>query len=121
MGFPLKEQMRRGLVRQLDIAEYVTADEGTPVREVLYRMRVVDCSTTLVTREKILTGVFTERDVLRKVANRPETWDDPILELHDAPACGGAPGGQRPSGRGVDELRPLPRHSGGRCARPGSG
>src|SRR5687767_921857 len=72
--------MRRGLVRQLDISQYVTAEEATPVREVLFRMRVVDCSTALVTRDERLTGVFTERDVLRKVANRPETWDRPIRE-----------------------------------------
>ena len=30
MPLQLKEQMRRGLVRQLDIKEYVTADETTP-------------------------------------------------------------------------------------------
>jgi CBS domain-containing protein len=81
VALSLKQQLRRGLVRQLDLKEYVTADEGTPVREVLYRMRVVDCSTALITREERLAGVFTERDVLRKVVNRPDTWDRPIRDF----------------------------------------
>jgi CBS domain-containing protein len=72
--------MRRGLVRQLEIQDYVTADEEMLVRDVLYRMRTVDCSTALITRQDVLAGVFTERDVLRKVVNRPETWDRPIRD-----------------------------------------
>jgi CBS domain-containing protein len=77
----IKEVIGGCIVGQLDLAEFATAEDTTPVVEVLRRMRACDSSTTLVTRDDRLVGIFTERDVLKKVVNRPERWELPVREL----------------------------------------
>ena len=77
----LAETIRNSPVGHLDLEGYVAADAQTPVRDVLKLMRGFDRTTTLVTRSERLVGVFTERDVLRKVVSQPETWEKPIGEL----------------------------------------
>jgi CBS domain-containing protein len=77
----LASEVRNGHIGHLDLEAYVKADESTSVREVVRLMRRLDRTTTLVTRDDRLAGIFTERDVLRKVVTRPETWDRPVREL----------------------------------------
>jgi CBS domain-containing protein len=74
-------EIKTHMVGMLDLKEFVTVDETTPVSEVLRAMRTHDTSTTLVTREGRLTGIFTERDVLKKVVPDPEALGRPIREL----------------------------------------
>ncbi len=76
----LTEAVRSRRVGHLELDGFVSAEETTPVREVLYRMRQCDCMTVLVLHEGRLAGIFTERDALRKVLTRPETWDTPVGE-----------------------------------------
>jgi len=64
--------------RDLELSSCVIVPEEAPVRDVLSRMRQVSRSIALVTDEEGLTGIFTERDVLRKVVLNPETWDLPV-------------------------------------------
>ena len=59
----------------------LTADERAPVREVLEQMRQCNRTTTLVMRGPELRGIFTERDVLHKVALRQGILDRAVGEL----------------------------------------
>lgn len=77
----LGKAIRENKVGHLDLTEYVTTTEDTPVREVVSLMRRLNRTTTLVTRDGALTGIFTERDVLHKVALQPSALDAPVREL----------------------------------------
>ena len=77
----LTEEIQSGLVGHLDLEGYVATDRSTPVRQVLALMRQTDRTTALVTEDGRLTGIFTERDVLKKVVSRPDAWDRPVGEF----------------------------------------
>src|SRR4051794_27337905 len=77
----LGKAIRENRVGHLDLTEYVTTTEDTPVREVVDLMRRLNRTTTLVTRDGALRGIFTERDVLHKVALQPAALDAPVREL----------------------------------------
>lgn len=68
-------------VSHLDLSRYTTVETGTPVREVLKLMREQRRNCVLVTDAGRLIGIFTERDVLRKIAQAPETWSRPVDEF----------------------------------------
>jgi len=76
--------IKSGQVGHLDLEGYVTADDGTLVRDLLVQMRRFDRTTALLTREGRLSGIFTERDVLQQVLTQPETLDRPVRELMTA-------------------------------------
>jgi CBS domain-containing protein len=66
----------------MDLTEYVLAEEGLPVGEVVRRMRTCRCSTALITGpDGSLAGIFTERDVLHKAVTHPANWPLPVREL----------------------------------------
>jgi len=67
-------------VSHLDLSGYTTVDAGTPVRDVLSHMREQRQNCVLVTDAGRLAGIFTERDVLRKVIHAPDTWSRPVDE-----------------------------------------
>lgn len=77
----LGKAIRENRVGHLDLTEYVTTTEDAPVREVVDLMRRLNRTTTLVTRDGALSGIFTERDVLHKVALQPSALDAPVREL----------------------------------------
>jgi CBS domain-containing protein len=74
-------EIRSAQMRHLDLGGYITAEEATPVREVVDRMRRCDCSTGLITKDHRLTGIFTERDLLKRVLGRPDVLDRPIRDF----------------------------------------
>ena len=74
----LNEEIRSGLVGHLDLHSYVATDTSTPVRQVLELMRHSDRTTALITENGQLVGIFTERDVLRKIVSRPNALDQPV-------------------------------------------
>lgn len=65
-------------VRHLDLSRYCQVASGTTVREALATMRRERCRAILVTQGDTLVGIFTERDVLRRVVLEPETLDGPV-------------------------------------------
>ncbi|MFQ5400232.1 MAG: cyclic nucleotide-binding/CBS domain-containing protein [Anaerolineae bacterium] len=77
----LEEELRSERISHLDLSEYSQVSGNTTVRETLAAMREAGCNVCLIVDEGSLVGVFTDRDVLRKVATRPETWDQPIREF----------------------------------------
>ena len=65
-------------VGHLDLLPFLAVPIGTRVSEVLARMREQRQNCALITDgDARLVGIFTERDVLHKVASRPES-----LTLH---------------------------------------
>jgi CBS domain-containing protein len=74
----LERDLRAEQVAHLDLSVVTAAESGTPVREVLERMRRAGHGCALITREGRLVGIFTERDALHKVVDRPDSWDGPI-------------------------------------------
>ena len=75
------KKLQEETIGRLDLAGYVSCEADAIVGEVLKRMRASRVSAVLVETAGQLTGIFTERDVLVKVADNPETWDLPIAEL----------------------------------------
>ena len=69
----------KGLLEDMP-ALYVSSD--TPAREVIRRMKESTASCALVVDQQKLSGIFTEHDVLRKLAGGEEAaLDAPISEL----------------------------------------
>jgi CBS domain-containing protein len=56
-------------------------DEETPLSHVLELMRQENRGAVLVVSNGILTGIFTERDVLMKVAGQPTAMDSAVGQL----------------------------------------
>jgi CBS domain-containing protein len=74
----LRQELEAEQVRHLDLQGYCLVESGTSVRETLGRMRAEGGRTALITRGAELIGIFTERDVMRRVAGEPETLDGPV-------------------------------------------
>jgi CBS domain-containing protein len=74
-------EIQRGVVGHLDLQGYVQADASAPVAEVLRLMCRYDRTTALITRDDRIAGIFTERDVLKKIAGREEVLDRPVSEF----------------------------------------
>ena len=74
----LKEELETEQVQHLDLSRYCAVPSGTPVREALAMMRAEEGRPMLIVRDEQLIGIFTERDVLQRVAGRPETLEGPI-------------------------------------------
>lgn len=74
----LEHDLRAEPVTHLDLSVFTTAASGASVAAVLEQMRREGHGCALVTRAGQLIGIFTERDVLLKVIDHPETWTGPI-------------------------------------------
>ena len=68
-------------VLALGIDPPVIADDSTSLRGILQEMRNRRASCALLTREDRLAGVFTERDVVNRVAGVPGVLDGPVAEV----------------------------------------
>lgn len=66
-------------VGQLNLSDYCIVTQDTTVRETVDRMRSMRQNCAFVVGKGThLVGIFTDRDVLRKVAANPETWDQEV-------------------------------------------
>lgn len=65
-------------VGHLDLTRYTSVSKDHRVADVLEQMRSEEQNCALVVEDERLAGIFTERDVLMKVVDHPETWDQPI-------------------------------------------
>jgi CBS domain-containing protein len=74
----LKEELKSEDVMYLDSQAFCLAPVGTLVSDVVAQMRAEQATVCLVNRGQELAGIFTVRDVLRRVAPDPESWDRPI-------------------------------------------
>ncbi len=75
----VEEALREEKIARLDLGGYVIVPSGTPITQALALMRRSRVGAALVEdREGGLLGIFTERDVLTKIADLPSTWQQPI-------------------------------------------
>jgi signal-transduction protein with cAMP-binding, CBS, and nucleotidyltransferase domain len=74
----LKEELQAEQVGHLDLSKFTRVECGTTIRAALDKMRQEKYQVCLVTANGWLAGIFTERDLLRKVMPAPETLDEPI-------------------------------------------
>jgi CBS domain-containing protein len=74
----IEQDLRRQPVSRLDLSGFVTVGIWTPVFEVLRLMREEHVNAALVEDDEGLAGIFTERDVLLKVADEPSMWKLPV-------------------------------------------
>lgn len=74
--------LQKEQVGHLDLSHFVGVEGDVPVAEVLRRMREEDQNCALVLgADGRLAGIFTERDVLQKVATRSEALGSPVAAL----------------------------------------
>ncbi|MCP4360326.1 MAG: CBS domain-containing protein [Chloroflexi bacterium] len=80
----LKHELKAEQVAHLDLTEFCQVVSGTAVRDALTQMRRQKVNVCLVTVGNDLKGVFTDRDVMVRVATHSETLDQPIDEVMTA-------------------------------------
>ncbi len=73
--------LKQESVTEMDLSDYCTVDASASVRDVLTQMQVTHCRNALVLQEGKLVGIFTDRDVLMKVADNKDALDKPITDL----------------------------------------
>lgn len=74
----LKQELEAEQVTHLNLTDFCQAAMSTAVSEVIRIMQNQNSSICLVMDGETLTGVVTERDVLRRVATHPDTFTQPI-------------------------------------------
>ena len=74
----LESELRSERVSHLRLSGFTAVPAGTSVRDALGRMRSERNTVCLITADRNLTGIFTERDVLRRVMDVPGVLDGPI-------------------------------------------
>jgi CBS domain-containing protein len=77
----IEERIKVVEVLALGIDPPVIADAGRSLREIIREMRDRRSSCALLTREDRLAGVFTERDVVTRVAGVEGVLDRPVTEV----------------------------------------
>lgn len=78
----LESELRQERVAHLDLSDFSSVASGTSVRDALAKLRADGHNVCLITDGSgdgsQLKGIFTDRDVLRKVVGSPETLDAAI-------------------------------------------
>jgi CBS domain-containing protein len=77
----LETELREQKVAHLDLSSFSVVSSGATVRSALAQMRSDGNNACLVTEGEQLKGIFTDRDVLRKVIGAPAVLDGPIEEV----------------------------------------
>ncbi|MEZ4712878.1 MAG: CBS domain-containing protein [Caldilineaceae bacterium] len=78
----LESELREEHVSHLDLSGFSRVVSGMTVRDVMSQMRAERHNACLITdADDKLVGIFTDRDVLRKVVNAPQKLDAPIDEV----------------------------------------
>lgn len=69
-------------IGQLDLGEFCMVTADTTVRQTVERMQVMHQNCALVIgKGSQLVGLLTDRDVLQRVVNAPEVWDEPVTAV----------------------------------------
>ncbi|MEM7031650.1 MAG: CBS domain-containing protein [Chloroflexota bacterium] len=80
----LENDLQQEQVIHLDLTEFTVVDGETSVQETVKQMREADHHCAFVTKNDVLEGIFTDRDILRKVVGTPEVWSRPIKTVMTA-------------------------------------
>lgn len=66
-------------IQQLDLSDYCIVTADTSVQDTIERMRVMrqNCAI-IIGKGTHIVGILTDRDVLRRVVTKPETWSQAV-------------------------------------------
>ena len=73
--------LKQEKVIHLDLQNFSIVESGTSVQDAVDQMRHERHNCALIQKKGELIGIFTERDVLRKVVSDSSTWKKEIDEL----------------------------------------
>lgn len=76
----VETNLKQEKIMYLDLSEFCSVGSGTSVRDTVAAMRAGKTNAAFILKDGELVGIFTDRDVLHKVVQHPEIWDDPIDE-----------------------------------------
>lgn len=77
----LEQDLQHEKVRHLDLTQFTAVTFGASVRDTVDQMRNNGHHSAIVTKNGVLAGIFTDRDLLCRVVDAPETWDRSIEEV----------------------------------------
>ncbi len=77
----IAQDLRDEKVTMLDLSEYTLIESGTSVLETLKKMKEEKINCAFITRGGRLVGILTDRDVLRRVVDRPDLWERTVDEI----------------------------------------
>lgn len=80
----LEQELQAEQVSHLDLTGFSQVPKGTTISDTIATMRAERHNVCLITAEERLVGIFTDRDVLRKVAPYPELLGEPIDKVMTA-------------------------------------
>ena len=80
----LESELRSERVSHLRLSGFTAVPVVTSVRDALDQMRTDGNTVCLVTQQRRLVGIFTERDVLRRVVEKQGVLDAPISTVMTA-------------------------------------
>ena len=74
----IAEHFKIQQVERLDLSHYCRVASGCTVTATLKKLNESGHNCAFVMQQNRLVGIFTDRDVLRKVVDDPDCWADPI-------------------------------------------
>ena len=74
----LEKNIQEVQIDSLDLSDYVAAEIGTSVKSVVEAMRTSNHNCAIVIDRGEFIGIFTDHDILMKIAYNLETWHRPI-------------------------------------------
>ena len=74
----IAEHFKVQQVERLDLFHYCRVASGCTVDATLKKLNESDSNCAFVMQQSRLVGIFTDRDVLKKVVDAPDRWADPI-------------------------------------------
>ncbi len=74
----IAEHFRIQQVERLDLSHYCRVASGCTVSATLKKLNETGHNCAFVMQQSKLVGIFTDRDVLKKVVDAPDRWADPI-------------------------------------------
>jgi CBS domain-containing protein len=77
----LEQHLKKEQVVHLDLHNFTSVESGTSARATIEKMRQEEQHCAIIFDNDVLVGIFTDRDILRKVVDTPETLDNPIDDL----------------------------------------
>jgi CBS domain-containing protein len=77
----LEQELKAELVTHLDLSGFCLVAAGTAVQDTLNQMRDHNVNVCMVTAGERLAGIFTDRDVLSRVATQNERLNQPIDQV----------------------------------------
>lgn len=78
----IETQLLSESIGRLGLSDFCILTERTSIRDTVERMREMKqrCAFILDDRSRIV-GIFTDRDVLKKVVANPAIWDEPVSSV----------------------------------------